>query len=144
MIPWTLLAPLKPLATPVAAIAVVAAAWWGFSSWRENLVESADARGFARAEELYKAQVEAANKVAEHDTNQMDRMALVLGALTQNRTQELRVNLAPAQERMKNEVAADPRYRECVVTDGMLANINAQRAAVDAAVAASNPKPVGR
>lgn len=130
----------KPFAKPLAIAVAIGAAWWGFTTWRDNLVEKAELRGFGRAEEQYKAKVEAANKITEHDNVSMQLMGTVVGALATQRTQAIDLKVTPQIERIKNEVASDPRYRDCRVSDSVLDAANAARAAVDAGIRASNPR----
>lgn len=110
-----------------------------FQHWKGGLVKSADAAGFARAEVQYRAAVEAANKIAQHDQQAMALMAAKLGESVANRSSDLTVKIQPSIESIKNEVANDPRYRECVVSDGVRDSLNAGRAAVDASIAAGHP-----
>lgn len=130
----------KPFWKPAAIVVAVGAAWWGFTTWRDNLVEAAEKRGFATAEAQFKTQVEAANKITEHDNTALNLMSTVVGALATQRTQAIDLKVTPQIERIQNEVASDPRYRDCRVSDSVLDAANAARAAVDAGIAASNPK----
>ena len=130
----------KPFWKPVAIVVAVGAAWWGFTTWRDNLVEAAEKRGFAAAEAQFSAKVEAANKITEHDNTALNLMSTVVGALATQRTQAIDLKVTPQIERIQNEVASDPRYRDCRVSDSVLDAANAARAAVDAGIAASNPK----
>lgn len=133
------LAIVKPFWKPIAIVVAVGAAWWGFTTWRDNLIERAEGRGFARAEEQYKVAVAAADKIAAQDTSSMQLMGAMIGGLTAQRAQAIDVTVKPQTERIQNEVASDPRYRDCRVSDGVLDAANAARAAVDAGIAASNP-----
>lgn len=133
------LAFLRPLAKPFGVALLAGAAWWGFMTWRDRLVEAAENRGFARAEAQYQVAVAAADKIAAHDTNSMTLMGAVIGGLAAQRTQAIDLKVTPQIERIQNEVASDPRYRDCRVSDGVLGAANAARAAVDAGIAASNP-----
>lgn len=125
---------------PVAIVAAVGAAWWAVTTWRDNLIAAAENRGFARAEQQFTVKVEAANAIATHDTNQMQLFAGMIGGLTAQRAQAIDLKIVPQTERIQNEVASDPRYRDCRVSDRVLDAANAARATVDAGIAASNPK----
>lgn len=131
----------KPFWKPLAIVIAVAGAWWAFTTWRDNLVTAAENRGFGRAEQQYKAAVDAANRITEHDNTQMTLFATALGALGQQRAQAIDLHVQPQIDRIQNEVANDPRYRDCRVSDGVLGAANAARASVDADVRASNPAP---
>ena len=130
----------KPFWKPVAIALAVGAAWWGFTTWRDNLVEAAEKRGFVTAEAQFKAQIEAANKITEHDNAALNLMGTVMGVLATQRTQAIDLKVTPQIERIQNEVASDPRYRDCRVSDGVLDAANAARADVDAGIATSNPR----
>jgi hypothetical protein len=123
-----------------AAIGIIAiGAFWAFDSWRDNLVDAADARGFARAEQQYKAAVQAADERAAADTRAIQTFADTIGSLTNQRQQALSVSITPQTQRITDEVASDSRYRDCSVSDGVLNAANAARAAADASIASSNP-----
>lgn len=134
------LAVVKPFWKPVAAALVIGAVWWGFTTWRDNLVDSAEKRGFTRAEEQYKVLVTAANKIVETDNSTLQLMAATLNGLAAQRQQAIDLKVTPQLERIQNEVASDERYRDCRVSDGVLNAANAARSAVDADISASNPK----
>jgi hypothetical protein len=125
---------------PVAIGVAVFAAWWAFDSWRDNLVEAAEKRGFARAEQQYKAAVDKANAVTAGNNKAIDAFASVIGSLTSQRGQDLHLSISPQTQRITDEVASDDRYRDCRVSDSVLDAANTARSAVDASIAASNPK----
>lgn len=144
MLSLVALAPLwgavKPLAKPIGIALAVGAAWWGFTTWRDNMIEAAERRGFASAQAQFQTKVEAANKIVEHDNTALALMGSIVGSLSQQRAQAIDIKVTPQIERIQNEVASDPRYRDCRVSDSVLDAANAARAAVDAGIAASNPK----
>lgn len=122
------------------ALALAFGAWWWFTSWRDNLIETADRAGFSRAEQQYTAAVNAANERERLTQGRLDQMVVAFGALGEQREQAINLTVKPMTERITNEVATDPRYRECIVSSGVLDDLNAGRAAVNAGVAASNPR----
>lgn len=123
----------------VVGAGLVAVAWWQFTNWRDDLIKTADAAGFARAEAQYVEAVSRANERELRLQNQLDHMVLTYGALASEREQFVTLTLKPTIERIESEVAADPHYRECAVGDGVLDDLNAGRATVDRSIAASNP-----
>lgn len=123
----------------VAGVILVIGAWWWFTSWRDNLVEAADAAGYSRAEIEYTAAINAANERELRTQSTLDKLAVAFGGLATQREQEINLTVRPRIERIINEVSVDPRYRECAVSDGVLIDLNAGRAAVDQSIAASNP-----
>lgn len=125
---------------PVALVVAVGGAWWAVTSWRDNLIETADAAGYARAEEHYKGLVTAANARVAAQQVQIDQMNLNIGHMAAQRAQGISLSIAPHSERIEREVSTDPRYRQCAVSDGVRDDLNAARAAVDQRVAASNPQ----
>jgi len=112
-----------------------------FQHWIDNKVEAAEKKGFANAQAQFQAKVDAANKIAASDTQTMQLIGSTLGSLTAQRSQAIDLKVTPQIERIQNEVASDPRYRDCRVSDSVLDAANAARSAVDAGIAASNPKP---
>lgn len=125
----------------LVAIVVLVAAIWAFNAWKDNLVREAEATGFARAETQYKAAVEAANRIAQRDQRQMELMTVTFGGLAQQRVQGVQLTVQPRIERIRDEIASNPIYRDCRVSDRVLADINSARSAVDTSIAASNPRP---
>jgi len=121
------------------ALFVFVGAWIWFNSWKNDLIETADAAGFARAEAQYVEAVERANERERKTQATLDKLAAAFGPLAQMREQRVTLTVQPMIERIKNEVANDPRYRECAVSDGVLFDINAGRAAADASISASAP-----
>ncbi len=125
---------------PIAGVGIAIAAWWAFDNWRDNLVEAAEKRGFGRAEQQYKAAVDAANKREEEKQKLLDTFALNFGKLAIQRDQQLTVTVQPILDKVKNEIATDPVYRSCRVSDGVRDDINTVRATVDAGIAAAAPR----
>lgn len=124
----------------IAAVLILIFAWFKFVGWRDDLVASADAAGFARAEKEYTAAVTAANERERRTQANIDKLSIAFDALGQNREQAVTLTVKPILERVTNEVANDLRYRECAVSDGVLFDINAGRSAADASIAASNSR----
>jgi len=122
------------------ALALAFGAWWWFTSWRDNLIDTADAAGFARAEQQYTEAVDDANERERLTQGRLDQMVIAFGALGEQREQAINLTVKPMTESITNEVETDPRYRECIVSSGVLDDLNAGRAAVNAGVAASNPR----
>jgi hypothetical protein len=96
-------------------------------------------RGFEAAAATYQARVSAANQIAANDTKQMEMMVSTFGGLATNRVQDITLKVEPKIERIKNEIAQNPVYRDCVVGDGVLDDLNASRDTVDAGIRASDP-----
>lgn len=125
---------------PIVVGVTLVAAWWAFDNWRDNLVEAAEKRGFKNAEQQYKAAIEKANAVTGANNQAIEAFASVIGGLTAQRSQDLNVSISPQTQRITDEVASDDRYRDCRVSDSVLDAANSARSAVDASIAASNPK----
>lgn len=123
----------------IALALAIAGLVWAALSWFNGKIEAADQAGYARAEAQFAEQVRAANEQAAKDQARMDQMALTFGHLATQREQDITLKIEPQIERIEREVASDARYRECVVTDGVLNELNAGRATVNAGIAASNP-----
>lgn len=123
-----------------AVVLLALAAWWWFTSWRDNLIETTDAAAYARAEGEYTAAINAANAREAETQGRLDKMVIAFGSLATQREQEVNMIVQPMIERISNEVATDPRYRACAVSDGVFDDLNAGRSAVDASIAASNPR----
>lgn len=124
----------------VVAVLLVGAIW-AFNAWKDNLVSEAEARGFSRAEAQYKAAVEAANRIAQRDQRQMELMTATFGRLAQQRVQDVQLTVQPRIQRIRDEVAVNPIFRDCRVTDRVFNEINAARSTIDASIAATNPRP---
>ena len=110
-----------------------------FEMWKSNLIETATKAGFGQAEAQYKAEVEAADKIAARDQKLLDGFSTAFGGLASARAQAITLKVQPIIEGMKNEIASDPRYRDCVVSDGVLDSINSARSTVNAGIDASAP-----
>jgi len=123
----------------IALALVIAGSWWAFTSWRDNLIATADAAGFERAEKQYTDAVNAANAREQQTQGRLDQLQIAFGGLATAREQDITITTQPGIERITREVASNPRYRECVVSSGVLDELNAGRAAVNARVAASSP-----
>lgn len=130
----------NPRVVKGAVIGIAAVAGFlAFNSWKNNLIEDADAAGFERARSAYQAAIEASNAREQQTQAKLDQMVVAFGHIATQREQAINLTVKPQIERIEREVANDPRYSECVASDGVLSEINAGRAAVDASVAASNP-----
>ena len=127
----------KTIAGGVAGIALVV----GFVVWKDHVEDAAYDKGYSAAENVFSDRVEAANRRAAADQKRLDAMTVSFGKLSQGREQAVKVNLQPIIERIESEVASDPVYRDCVVSDGVLGDRRSGRAAVNASIAASNPVP---
>lgn len=139
-LPAFLLTPLARKAVKVVGVALLlGGAVWAFNAWKADLIADAEKVGFADAEKQYKAEIDAANRIIAADNQNLQLMAGAFGALASIREQGVSVQIAPIAERVTHEVANNPVYRDCRVTDGMLDNIQAARAAGDAAIAAAAP-----
>lgn len=125
----------KPLLGAGTAIALVV----GGVAYRDHLIASGDAQGFARAEAQYKAAVDATNKVAASDQKSLDLMGVAFNGLASQRAQAIDLKVTPQIQKVQDEVAADPRYRDCAASDSVLDSLQAVRAAVDAGISSSNP-----
>jgi hypothetical protein len=130
---------LKRFGKWIALALLIAGAFFAFKAWKADLVADADAAGFARAQAQYAKLVEDANKREAATQNRLDQLQITFGALATTREQQITIDTQPRIERITREVAANPRYRECVVSDGVLGELNAARSAVNARVAASSP-----
>lgn len=119
--------------------AVIGGAVWAFNSWKSGLVEEADAAGFERARAAFQHAVEQSNAREQQSQARLDQMAISFGHLAAGREQQISLTLKPMIERIEREVATDPRYSECSASDGVLGELNAGRAGVDASITASNP-----
>lgn len=119
---------------------VVAAGVGGFLVWKGNLEDEHERIGFERAEQQYTAAVNAANERESATQGRLDQMVVAFNGLATQREQAINLTVRPIIEGMQNEVANDPRYRECAVSDGMLDQLNAGRAAVDQGIGSSTPR----
>lgn len=126
----------KPALGAVVAIGAV----WAFTAWKNDLVADADAAGFERARSAYQFQVEQANERERLTQGRLDQMNIAFGALGSQREQAINLTVKPQIERIQNEVATDPRYRSCLVSQRVLDDLQAGRASVDAGIASSNPR----
>ncbi len=137
-LPAILLTPFARKAAKVVGVALlIGGAVWAFNAWKADLISDAEKAGFADAEKQFTAKIEAANRIIETDNQRLQVMAGAFGALATIREQGVSLQISPITERVTNEVANDPRYRDCRVSDGVLNDIQAARSAGDAAVAAA-------
>jgi hypothetical protein len=83
--------------------------------------------------------VRKANEQAAKDQARLDQFTLTFGHLATERAQDITLKVEPKIERIEREVASDPRYSDCAVSDGVLNELNGARSAIDAGIAASNP-----
>jgi len=123
----------------IAIVAIAGFAWWKFESWKSDFAKANHDAGFGQAQAQYKVAVDAANARAANDEKQMGRMSDQIGILTAQRTQSLDIKLDGLSKGMQNEIASNPVYRDCRLTDGVLAQLQTGRAAVDASITASAP-----
>lgn len=130
----------KRLWKPALGATVAVVAVWGFVSWKSNLVDEADAAGFERARAAFQHAVEESNNRERQTQARLDQMVIAFGALGTQREQAINLTVRPQIERIQSEVASDPVYRSCAVSDGVLSDLQAGRATVDASLAASNPR----
>lgn len=124
----------------LAGAIIVGGAVISFNVWKGNLEDAHEQIGFERAERQYTDDVNAANERERKTQGRLDNMVVAFGGLATQREQAINLTVKPIIEGMQNEVANDPRYRECAVTGGMLDQLNAGRAAVDQGIAASTPR----
>jgi hypothetical protein len=125
---------------PLVIAGALVGGYFYFEHWKAELVSSAKTEQRVTDEAKYSAAITAANKISEHDNATMQLFATAFGALSNQRSQAIDLKVTPQIERIQNEVASDPRYSDCRVSDGVLGAANAARSAVDAGIAASNPK----
>lgn len=122
-----------------AAVIIVVASWWWFTSWRDNLIETADKDGYDRRNAEVVAMIEAVNERERKTQSTLDRLTEAFSGLSTQREQAINITVRPRIERITNEVSIDPRYRECFVSDSVLDDLNAGRATVDQGIATTNP-----
>lgn len=122
----------------LAVIAVVGGIWW-FTNWRGDLIATHDAAGYSRAQAEYSAAIDEANERERKTQGRLDQMVVAFNGLAAKREQAINLTVKPIIEGIRNEVASDPRYRECAVSGSMLDNLNAGRSVVDAGLDASDP-----
>ena len=124
----------------IALAIAIATAWISFGIWKDNLRDTARAEGFAAAEKQYTAAVNAANERERQTQANLDKMVVAFNGLASLREQQINLTLKPMTERITNEVATDPRYSACSVSDGVLIDLNAGRSAVNASIAPVAPR----
>ena len=122
------------------AVIVAGVAVFMFLSWRSNLIETSRLEGRREAERVVAALVTEANARSAKDQVRLDKMVVVFGDLARNREGNLTVNIEPIIGRIKSEIAKDPMYRTCVLSDSVRGQVNSVRATVDTSIAASNPR----
>lgn len=119
--------------------AIVLALVFSFMWWKSNLESEHEQIGFDRAEAQFSQAIEEANERERKTQGRLDQMIVAFGALSQQREQAINLTVRPTIQRIENEISNDPRYAQCAVSDGVLDDLNAGRAAVDQGIRSSSP-----
>ena len=140
--PWVLFdsAIGKVLLKAGAVVALVLAVWWWWGAQLENAAD--DREREIRAD--VKEQVDKANRKVEQTNDRLDGIEATFEVISNTRDRAVVVAVEPHQERVQYEVENDPRYREFEYDDSVRDALNAQIAAVNDHLSASNPRDTGK
>lgn len=119
----------------VAGIALLAGVTFGAMRLRDHYVEV----GFKQAEAQYTAAITAKNEQVKQGNQNMAIMGTAIGALSKRQEQEVNLTLKPIFERIQDAVESNPVYRDCIIDQRVLDDLQAGRAAVNASIDSSNP-----
>jgi hypothetical protein len=122
----------------LGAILMVLAVWW-FNNWKDDLKRDSFNAGRSQAEAEYTAAINASNARELETQRQINDLIGTINILAEQREEKLNVVYQPILKRIEQNVATDPRYTDCTVSNGVLFDLNAGRAAVDQSIAASTP-----
>lgn len=130
------------IAALVAGVAGVG--YWKFDNWRDNLIEVSEKAGFEEAERQYVAAVDVANAKVDEKNKRLDAMELAFDLIAQREQQNITVKFDPIIKDLRNEIANDPIYRQCVISDGVRNSINLGRSSVNSAIDSTTPRSSGQ
>lgn len=128
----------------IMAALLVAASVYGYykvNSYLDDRDEQNQQVGYQLAEKEFTDAVNAANKVVEEKNTQLAAMNIAFDKLAEQRTADVNIAFDPIIRSITDEIAQDPIYRTCVVSDSVRNNINAGRASVNEAIDATTPSP---
>ena len=128
---------LAPVVKWASAFIALGAAIFFIRMGVDHEISTLRKEGFNQAQQQYTAEVNAANAKVSASQEKLNIMTSAFDKLAGVKTQALSSQIAPIQERVTNEVTHDVRYRECVISDSMLHDIQAAHASVDLAIAPS-------
>lgn len=130
----------KKLWKPVGLLLLAGVALWGFLAWKDNLKDEAWAAGFAEAEAQFQVKVAVANTKVAEKQNSINQFAGIFEMMANKEIADVNVKVQPILKEVQDEVAQNPLYSDCRVSDGMLDRLNAGRATVDKAIGSTNPR----
>lgn len=126
-------------------VLVVVALVAGFNLWLGKRDDAAFARGVASIERQVleeRVRADAAERLSERT---MALTATLIGSRSGAQLSDLTIKLESQQKDLSREIQAD-RGADCRISDGVLNALRAERATVNASIAASNPgepRPAG-
>lgn len=120
----------------VATVAVSAIV--SFFVWKDNIEDAAYEKGYSTAETEFTKRVNEANRKEQETQTRLDQMTIAFDGLTRQREQAINLTVRPIIEDIQDEIQNNPDYAECVVTSGMLDNLNSGRSAINASIDSSN------
>lgn len=124
----------KTFGIGIGALALAGGAYWAFDTWRDNLIEAADAAGYERSVDERREVIREKNKKIAQLQGRVNQMNTAFGIQAAAKTQAVTIKLEPIKESIREEVSQDPVYQRCVVTDGVLDNLNAGRSSINEAL----------
>lgn len=128
----------SPLGKLLGGVLLAAALVWGFTHWLSGREKAAYQRGAAAVTQELKDAQAAANIAARQLETSMQLNSNLVAARNDTQTAALTVKLEPLQKELTREVQADP-HGACTVSDGVRRTLDAQRAAVNSSIVASDP-----
>jgi len=113
--------------------------YYQFDKWRDNLVEVSEKAGFDEAEKEYTEAINRANAEVTEKNNQLAAMNIAFDHIATIREAEVNVSFEPIIRNIQDEIANDPIYQQCVVSDSVRESINTGRATVNEAIDTTHP-----
>lgn len=123
----------KPIAIGAAVVIACVSAF----IWLKHDEKAHYEAGFGSAQSQYSAAVIAANKIAANDQSQLNVLKQKYDDLSKARQTQVVTVTKPIIERVTREVQSDPVFSSCTVSDSVFNDLQAETAAVDASIAAS-------
>jgi hypothetical protein len=133
--PAWLLSPFAKVGGALLAAALVVIA---FNVWLGKRDDAAFRRGVDSTEAQVRQETDRANAAERKLELSMNTTQQLIGQRAQAQASALTIKLEPLQKDLVREIQADAGSR-CRVADGVLGTLKAQRAAVNAGIAASDP-----
>lgn len=123
----------------IGAILLIVGMFTASFAWHRAKVEEARKAGFSAAELQYSKLVSQANEKTAAMSIDLRDMSLLISGRSAQRERELAEKIQDIKLRIQHEVSSDSRYVDCRVSDSVFNDIQSQRSAVNAGIAASNP-----